>query len=267
MKLCDKEVSKIGLGTWKMGGGYWTPEYGKEQIYIEAIRYAISRGIKIIDTAEMYGGGHTEEIVGEAISVFDRESLFIITKVWNNHLRYDDVIKSAKGSLKRLKSKYIDLYLIHWPNPRVPLKETLSAMEKLIDMGIVRCIGVSNFDKRLLDEAIHTTSKYEILADEVEYSVYNLTPEKELIPFAEENGVKIIAYSPLGQGQIKYETKLSDIAKKYGKTQAQIALAYVMRKSIPIPKAVEKSHIDEITDSINITLSEEDIEEIRRRFL
>ncbi|AHC50653.1 aldo/keto reductase [Sulfolobus acidocaldarius SUSAZ] len=266
MNLCDKKISSIGLGTWKMGGDYWTPGHGNDNLYIEAIKYAINKGINLIDTAEMYGGGHTEEIVGKAVADFDRESLFITTKVWPNHLKYDDTIKSALASLKRLNTKYIDLYLIHWPNPDVKVEETISAMEKLIDMGVVRCIGVSNFDVKLLDQAIHSTKKYEIVANQIQYSIYRLTPERDVIPFAEKNKVTIIAYSPLGQGSISSESRLKDIALKYGKTQAQVALAYLKRRSIPIPKAVQKTHIDEIADVMKFDLRDEDYNEIRKRF-
>ncbi|MEJ2780006.1 aldo/keto reductase [Stygiolobus sp. CP850M] len=264
-ELCDKKVSEIGLGTWKMGGGFWTADYSNDDKYIEAISYAISKGINVIDTAEMYGGGHTEELVGKAVLRFQRDDVFIITKVWNNHLKYDDVIKSATNSLKRLNTKYIDLYLIHWPNPSVKLSETLAAMEELVDKGIVRCIGVSNFDLNLLKEAITLTRKYEIVADEIEYSIYDLSPERDIIPFAKKNGIKIIAYSPLGQGRIATETILSDIAQKYGKTVAQIALAYLKKNAIPIPKSANKKHIDEIAEVLRFDLSDEDAKEVRRR--
>ncbi|WP_221290453.1 aldo/keto reductase [Stygiolobus caldivivus] len=249
-----------------MGGGFWTPDYSNDGKFIEAISYAITKGINVIDTAEMYGGGHTEELVGKAVSSFNRDDVFIITKVWSNHLKYDDVIKSAVNSAKRLNVKYIDLYLIHWPNPSVKLSETISAMEELVDKGIIRCIGVSNFDVELLKEAIATAKKYEIVADEIEYSIYNLSPERDLIPFAKKQGLEVIAYSPLGQGQIKAEDRLADIARKYGKSQAQVALAYVKKDAIPIPKSEDKKHIDEIAEVLKFDLTDDDIREIRRRF-
>jgi len=112
-------------------------------------------------------------------------------------LRYDDLIRSAKNSLRRLNSKYIDLYLIHWPNSSVPLEESIRAMEELVDQGIVNCIGVSNFDVKLLEEAMSLTKKYEIVANEIEYNVENKSAEKDVIPFCERNNIKVIAYSPL----------------------------------------------------------------------
>jgi len=263
LKICEKEVSQIGFGTWKLGGGFWSPDYSRDKESVEVIEYAISRGINLIDTAEMYGGGHAEELVGEAIKRFNRDELIIVTKVWPNHLMYEDVIKSAKNSLRRLNSKYIDLYLIHWPNSSVPLEETIRAMEKLIDDGIVKCIGVSNFDVNLLEQAIHLTKKYEIVANEIEYNVNNKSAEKDVIPFCEKNNIKVIAYSPLARGSVKDNEILEEIGKKYGKTAVQVALNYVKRRSIPIPKASSKKHLDEILGSMGWDLSEEDYERIK----
>ncbi|EWG06730.1 MAG: aldo/keto reductase [Candidatus Aramenus sulfurataquae] len=263
MKLCGKEVPPLGLGTWKMGGGYFSPSYERDQEDVEAIRYALSRGIRIIDTAEMYGGGHAEELVGRAIKGFDREEIVIITKVWPNHLRYNDVINSAKASLRRLQVEYIDLYLIHWPSSEVPLSETLSAMEKLKEENLVRCVGVSNFDLPLLKEA----QKYaKIEADEVEYNLYNLSPERELIPYCQSQGVHVIAYSPLAQGKVIKDKRVVELAKKYGKPPSAIALNYLMKRSIPIPKASNKAHLDEALEALSFSLSKEDEEYLRGRF-
>lgn len=145
IKLGDKEVSNIGLGTYGMGGKT-LPDYKNDSGEIEAIKYAIKNNINLIDTAEYYSGGHSEELIGKAIKDFNREDIFIISKVWPTHLHYDDVIKSAKASLKRLDTDYIDLYLIHWPNPKIPVKETLDAMDELMKNGLIKNIGVSNFD-------------------------------------------------------------------------------------------------------------------------
>lgn len=259
MEICGKKLSlPIGLGTWRMGGGFWTPDYSHDVEYIEVIKYAIQRGINLIDTAEMYGGGHAEELVGKAIKDFDREKLIIITKVWPSHLKYDQVLTSAYNSLKRLQSDYIDLYLIHWPNPEVELNETFKAMNKLVEEGVVKCIGVSNFSVDLLKKV---PSKIE--ANEIEYSIYNLSPEDDVIPYCESHNIKVIAYSPLGQGKIAQDKRLMDIAKKYDKTPVQIALNYLIQRSIPIPKASKKSHIDELIEATKFELSEEDRKLIR----
>jgi diketogulonate reductase-like aldo/keto reductase len=260
MKICGKEVSPIGLGTWKMGGGFFTPEYDKDDLYVSIIRYAIKRGINIIDTAEMYGGGHAEEIVGKAIKDFNREDIVVVTKVWPTHLRYNDVINSAKESLKRLSTSYIDLYAIHWPNPEVDLEETITAMEKLVEEGIVRCVGVSNFNVELLKEA---QKYYKIEANEIEYNVLHLDPEKDVIPYCENNGIKVIAYSPLAQGRVLSYKRVLDLAKKYNRKPAQIALNYLIKRSIPIPKASSIEHVNEIIDSWNFSLDKKDIAFLR----
>ncbi|MEM4096934.1 MAG: aldo/keto reductase, partial [Metallosphaera sp.] len=141
MNLCDKKISKIGFGTWKIGGGYWSADKTRDNYWVDLLRFVFEKGINVFDTAEMYGGGHTEELVGQALRDIDREEYVVITKVWNNHLSFDDVIKSATASLRRLNLKSVDLYLIHWPSPSVPLRETIRAMEKLVDDGLVNCIG------------------------------------------------------------------------------------------------------------------------------
>ena len=244
-----------------MGGGFWTPDYFMDDVYVEALRYAFRRGISLFDTAEMYGGGHTEEIVGRALREHEGE-VVIVSKVWPNHLRRDDLIRSALASRDRLGVRTIDLYLIHWPNREVPLAESIRAMEDLIDIGVIGCMGVSNFDVALLEEAMASARKYEVVADEVEYSVYNRGPEKELIPFARRNNVTVIAYSPLGRGAVTYDTRLQRIAARYNATPVQVALAYLMRNSIPIPKASRKEHIDEIVGSAKLRLGDEDYRQI-----
>ncbi|MEM0373370.1 MAG: aldo/keto reductase [Sulfolobaceae archaeon] len=264
-KLCEKKVSPIGLGTWMMGGGFWQPEYSQDDKVIEIITYAIERGINVIDTAEMYGGGHTEELVGKAIKDFDRDEIFVITKVWPTNLEPESLKKSARKSLERLNSKYIDALLIHWPNPSIPLEKSIRAMEQLVDDGIVNCIGVSNFDVNLIKEAMNYTRKYEIKINEIEYNVINKTAERDVIPFCEKNNIVIIAYTPLAKGRVKDLKILEEIGKKYSKTPIQVALNYLIRRSLPIPKASKKEHINEILGSLGWSLTDEDYETIKRR--
>jgi len=255
MKICEKEVGDIGFGTWGIGGGYWQKDFTKDSESIEILSYAYSKGIKLFDTAEMYGDGHSEELVGKALKGYE---VFIVSKVWSNHLRYEDLIKSGINSRKRLGIKSIDLYLIHWPNKSVPIEESIKALEELIDKGIINCMGVSNFDVNLLEKAISAAKKYEIAANEIEYNILNKSPEKDIIPFSKKNNIKIIAYSPLAKGEVAYIKQLEEIGKKYNKTPIQVALNYLMRNSIPIPKAANKKHIDEIIGSLGWQLREED---------
>jgi diketogulonate reductase-like aldo/keto reductase len=262
-----ERIAVIGLGTWGIGG-YSTADYSPDARAVEAIRYAVELGMSHIDTAEIYGAGHSEELVGDAVRVFDRESFFIATKVWNTNLRYDDVIKSCRRSLERLGLRYVDLYMVHWPNPRIPLSETMRAMERLVQEGLTRYIGVSNFDARLLEEAMKALKREEIVSNQVEYSLASRYVEREIIPFCERNGVTVVAYTPLGRGRIIDETSastvrgrvLSEMAGRYGKTPAQVALNWVVWKGrvVAIPKAVDKRHLEENAGSVGWRLSDQD---------
>jgi diketogulonate reductase-like aldo/keto reductase len=262
-----ESVAAIGLGTWNMGGRE-SPDYRDDERLIEAIRYAVELGMNHIDTAEMYAAGHAEELVGEAVKQFSRDEVFIATKVWPSNLRYEDVIRSCRRSLERLQLKYVDLYMVHWPNPRIPLQETMKAMEKLVKDGLVRNIGVSNFDVELLEEAMNALKREEIVANQVEYSLEAREVERELIPFCERNGITVTAYTPLGKGRIPAEAAsntprgkiLAEMAQRYGKTPVQIALNWVIWRPnvITIPKAARKEHLEENAGAAGWRLTEED---------
>jgi diketogulonate reductase-like aldo/keto reductase len=262
-----ESVAAIGLGTWNMGGRE-SPDYRDDERLIEAIRYAVELGMNHIDTAEMYAAGHAEELVGEAVKQFSRDEVFIATKVWPSNLRYEDVIRSCRRSLERLQLKYVDLYMVHWPNPRIPLQETMKAMEKLAKDGLVRYIGVSNFDVELLEEAMNALKREEIVANQVEYSLEAREVERELIPFCERNGITVTAYTPLGKGRIPAEAAsntprgkiLAEMAQRYGKTPVQIALNWVIWRPnvITIPKAARKEHLEENAGAAGWRLTEED---------
>jgi diketogulonate reductase-like aldo/keto reductase len=262
-----ESVAAIGLGTWNMGGRE-SPDYRDDERLIEAIRYAVELGMNHIDTAEMYAAGHAEELVGEAVKQFSRDEVFIATKVWPSNLRYEDVIRSCRRSLERLQLKYVDLYMVHWPNPRIPLQETMKAMEKLVKDGLVRYIGVSNFDVELLEQAMNALKREEIVANQVEYSLEAREVERELIPFCERNGITVTAYTPLGKGRIPAEAAsntprgkiLAEMAQRYGKTPVQIALNWVIWRPnvITIPKAARKEHLEENAGAAGWRLTEED---------
>lgn len=263
------KIPVLGLGTWGMGGGM-RPDYSNDFGQIVAIQYAIQKGITHIDTAEIYGGGHAEELVGEAIADFDRRKLFITTKVAPNHLFLQKQIFGAlKNSLKRLKTDYINLYLIHWPNPLAPMKNVISAFDKLVDNGLVRFIGVSNFSVKQL-KAAQKYSKNKIVTNQVHYSLLHRGPENELLKICQDEKIILTAYSPLEQGRLIYNkfTALSEIAKKYGKTPTQVALRWLIEKPqvIIIPKSASKSHIDEIAGSIGWKLAGSDEQYLNDQF-
>jgi len=267
--ITGEKIPSIGLGTWGLGG-YSRSSSANDEKEIELIRYAAEKGLTFIDTAEMYGAGHAEELVGQAVKDI-RSKVFMATKVSPEHLRYDDVIKACERSLKRLQTSYIDLYQIHWPNPRIPLRETIKALERLAEEGKIRYIGVSNFSVELLKEAISLTSKHDIVSNQVEYSLLSREIEKDLLDFAKNNKITIIAYSPLARGAIfsgEYAEKLRKICEKYNKTISQVALNWLISKEnvVAIPKTSKKERIDEFLGAYGWRLSKEDVEEIERIF-
>ncbi|AAT43466.1 aldo/keto reductase [Picrophilus oshimae] len=265
MRIGDKNLPSIGFGTYRLGGSS-TPVYENDEYDVNIIKYALSRGLSVIDTAEYYGNGHTEELVSKAIKDFNRNNIYIISKVWHNHLHYEDVIKSLKNSLRRLNTNYIDLYLIHWPNKSIPLNETLSAMEYLKDSGYIRDIGVSNFNESLLDEALSSMKKYEIVANEIEYNLNNASVvENDVIKYCIKNRISVIAYSPLNRGYLN--RSIDSIAKKNNMSNVQLTLAYLKRLSLPIPMSRNIKHIDEIASAMKIDLSDDVYNEVRNSIL
>ncbi|KUO91101.1 MAG: aldo/keto reductase [Thermocladium sp.] len=262
------KIPVIGLGTWGIGGGFWIPDCSNMDSMVKLLREAINMGYTMIDTAEMYGGGCSERIIGEAIKGFPRNDLFIISKVWPTHARHDDVLKSAKASMERLGT-YIDLYMIHWPARDVQIRETMQAMEELVDEGVIRHIGVSNFDVVELEEARRSLTKYGIVADEVRYNLLDRDAERDLLPYAEREGITIIAYSPLGTGAIlrpgsKEYKLLEEVGSKYGKTPAQVLLNWVIRKPniVAIPKAARLEHMRENMGAIGWKLDDDDVKKL-----
>jgi diketogulonate reductase-like aldo/keto reductase len=256
-ELGTKRIYPIGFGTWGMGG-WMRPSYTNDKQEVKAIKYAIKQGMNVIDTAEMYGAGHAEELVAQAIKGEDRNDLFIISKVAPTHLKRDKLIAAAKASLKRLDTKYIDLYLIHWPNPLVDIKESIGAMEELVHRGLIKSIGVSNFSVEDMKRAIAATKKYSIAANEIHYSLMKRNPEDYLIPYCTRNKVKIISYTPLEKGRVTKMHEVVEMAERYGKKPSQIALNYLMKKSLPIPKASNTTHIKELIGAAGWTLNEND---------
>jgi len=263
-----EKIAAIGLGTWLIGGGS-SPDYSRDREAIEAIRYAIELGMTHIDTAEMYGGGHAEELVGEAIKAFKRDEVFIASKVWHTNLRYDDVLKACERSLKRLQTNHIDLYYIHWPSDVIPLSETMRALERLYKDGKIRYIGLSNFSVAQIEEARSYLSTIDVVAIQAEYSLYNRKIEADLIPYCFRNGMTVVAYSPLARGALLVDLRkpmerriqlLLELAEKYSKTPVQIALNWVIwhDQVIAIPKALQRQHLEENAGAAGWKLTKED---------
>ncbi|MDE1856065.1 MAG: aldo/keto reductase [Candidatus Micrarchaeota archaeon] len=261
-ELSGKKVSPIGIGTWGTGGWMFSDKRNDAQ-EIGALKFALDSGINAIDTAEIYGRGHAEELVCEAIRGRDREALHITSKVWPTHLNSKGIHKAVDASLKRIGTKYLDLYLIHWPNPIASMKEAISTLESLVDDGRIRSFGISNFSVKDTQKAMDCAKRYKVEANQIEYSVLSKGPEDDIIPFCEKNKIKIIAYTPLAKGRVAESAQIIDVAKNYKKTPVQVALNYLMKRSMPIPKASSREHLKEILGCTGWELKEKDYELLR----
>src|SRR3989338_10948045 len=182
------EMPVLGIGTFTFGGEH-EADHSRDDEWIKAIKEALEAGYTHIDTAEVYGKGHCEELVAKAIESYDRKKLFITTKVYHTHFKYADVINSAKESLKRLKIKYIDLYLLHSFDSNIPLKDTMEAMNKLVDLGLVKNIGVCNFNPKQLEEA-QKYSKAKIAVNQMKYNLWAETgPDVDTFAYCQKNDI------------------------------------------------------------------------------
>ena len=211
------KIPVIGQGCMGIGG-YFSKDLREDDRQVRALRFGIELGMTLIDTAEVYGNGHSEELVGKAIQGM-RDKVFVATKFSPEHNSYDDVLSSAEGSLRRLKTDYIDLYQIHWPNPNIPIDETMKAMDKLLRDGKIRYVGVSNFSIRELKEAEAAFSGSAIASVQTEYNLFDRSIEDDILPYCQKKNIITIAYSPLDQGKIcsgSEKTKVFEkIAEKY----------------------------------------------------
>ena len=254
-------IPVLGLGTWGMGGRE-TPDKARDRETVIAIRMAVELGLTHLDTAEYYGDGHAEELIGEAIEGMDRGKLFITSKVWHNHLHREDLLRSMKASLKRLGVDHVNLYLVHWPNPDVPLKETMSAMEECVEEGYTRFIGVSNFSAQLMEEAQSHLKDTRLVANQVQFSLIDQKPRMELLPACRRMGVSLVAYRPLERGAIIQTPNavMDEIAKTHGKTRVQVALNWLIAQDgvFTIPKSTNPVHLMEFMGALGWRLTPEE---------
>jgi diketogulonate reductase-like aldo/keto reductase len=264
-----RDVPIIGMGTWMIEGR----TKDADNRAIEAMRLGIDLGMTHIDTAEMYGNGRSEELIGEALNG-QRESVFLVSKVLPTNASYEGTLRACKCSLKRLKTDFIDLYLLHWPSSQHPIKETMRAMEMLVDEGMIKFIGLSNFDVDQLREAQGALKKYRIACNQVLYHLAYRAIEHELIPYCTQNEIAIVGYSPFGHGnfpisQSKGGKVLGEIAKKHNRTVHQIVLNFLTLDSnvFAIPKAANPDHVRDNSGAIgNWQLTDEDIAIINKTF-
>jgi diketogulonate reductase-like aldo/keto reductase len=257
-----------GLGTWQIGGRM-EPDHSNDEAEIAAIKAAIDHGVTHIDTAELYGGGHSEELIGEAIKGYGRSDLIIATKVsaWNQS--YKKLLGSFEASIKRLDTSYVDLYLLHrYPETGIPIKETMEAMDRLVDEGVVKNIGVCNMTINRLQEAQkHTKNK--IVYNQLHYSLECREAVKyKVIKYCQDNDILISAWGPLSKGTLANAPILVEVAKKYNKTPYQVALNWLVSQPnvVTIPKTTHIEHLEENLGALDWNLLPEDLDRLTKEF-
>jgi diketogulonate reductase-like aldo/keto reductase len=247
-------VPALGQGTWFMGE---RPDARAAEV--AALRRGLELGMTLIDTAEMYADGAAERVVGEAING-RREEVFLVSKVLPSNASHMDTIKACEQSLRRLGTDRIDLYLLHWRGS-APFSETLEAFLRLQKSGKIRAWGVSNLDAEDLDEWTSLAGGEALATDQVLYNLNRRGIEFDLLPWCRERNIPIMAYSPIEQGRLLGHPALGSVAARHGVTQAQIALAWVLRHPdvIAIPKAGTLAHLSENRAALDIALTPEDL--------
>lgn len=291
----ELKVSVVGFGAWQAGKRGWGKDYSDEDI-IEAIRFSIENGVNYIDTAEVYGDGYSEDVVARAIKGYGREDIVLATKVAAFHYRYRDLIKAAERSLERLKTNYIDLYQLHWPDNYISMRETVSALEKLVKEGKVRQIGLCNYPAPLIEDIYSKmSSDIPIVSNQMRYNMVEREVEEELYPYMKKKGITMIAWSPIAKGLLtgKYNggnlpedevrkndplfrrdnvealkpvlQKVKDLSEKHGKTMSQVSLNYLICKgAVVIPGAKNLSQARDNLGAAGWRLSESEVSDLDR---
>jgi diketogulonate reductase-like aldo/keto reductase len=256
-----EQVPVLGLGTWHMGEH---PE--NRQNELNAIRFAIDNEMKLIDTAEMYGDGAAEELIGKAVAGRRRDA-FIVTKVLPHHATRRGTITACENSLRRLATDYVDMYLLHWPGA-VPLEETLEGFDELLRAGKIRYWGVSNFDTPDMEELVALPEGSAVATNQVLYNLMRRGIEFDLMPWCKQRKLPVMAYSPLEQGRLLGDPELRRLAAEYSATPAQIALRWVLRDDlvIALPKASTPGRVEQLRIALDIPLSPQDMAALDRAF-
>jgi diketogulonate reductase-like aldo/keto reductase len=240
------KIPSIGLGTWELRG----------RTCARIVEQAVKLGYRHFDTAQIY---ENEREVGEGIraSGVKRDDVFVTTKVWTTHFAPNELERSAKDSLVKLRMPYVDLLLLHWPNPHVPLSETLGALARVKQMGLARHIGVSNFTVALIGEAV-TACPEPLVCDQVEYHPYlDQTKVKEACA---RHHMALVAYSPVAKGRIKNDHTLARIAGRYGKSAAQVCLRWLVQQNVvAIPRTSRVERLSENIDIFDFSLDDDDM--------
>ena len=254
-------VPALGLGTWRMG-----ESRRRRADEIAALRLGLDLGMTVIDTAEMYGDGATERLVGEAIDG-RRHEVFLVSKVLPSHAKRRQTLAACAASLKRLRTDHLDLYLLHWRD-RTPLHETVGAFAQLVEEGKIRHWGVSNFELSDMDEVLATRGGSAVSCNQVLYNLSRRGIEFDLLPWCRERDIAIMAYSPIEQARLLRHEAVKRVAVRHGATPAQVSLAWALRQDgvIAIPKAGTPEHVRENHGALALRLTSDDFGELNEAF-
>ncbi|MCH5194308.1 MAG: aldo/keto reductase [Oscillospiraceae bacterium] len=261
------QMPRLGMGAWQLGD-----DKASRSSELEALQAGIDAGMTLIDTAEMYGSGRSEELVGEAIRGYDREKLFIVSKVYPHNAGKGMIESSAENSLKRLGTDYLDMYLLHWRGS-IPLSHTVQCMESLVKQGIIRSWGVSNFDTDDMEELMRVPGGENCAVDQVLYHLGSRGIEYDLMPWLKRNNIPVMAYCPIAQAgalraSLLKSPVLNQIAERYGISIVRLLLMFVLKQEnvIAIPRSSKKEHVTENSRALDFELSDEDMALINGEF-
>lgn len=263
----EGRIPRLGMGSWYLG-----ESFGKRNQEIEALQAGLDAGIQLIDTAEMYGNGASEQLIGQAIQGYEREKLFIVSKVLPYNAGRERITKSINHSLSMLRTDYLDLYLLHWRGS-IPLSETVECMQELVSQGKIRRWGVSNFDVADMEKLMKVPNGDKCAVNQVLYHLGSRGIEYDLLPWQKKHGIPVMAYCPLAQaGTLRKEMLnnrvMQEIAGKYHISVIQLLLLFVLRKDeiIAIPRSGKKKHVLENWAVKSVQVEEKDREIIDRVF-
>ncbi len=263
------ELPVYGLGLWQVGGR-WEADDSKDTQEIKAVQTAIEAGVTHIDTAESYGRGHAEEILGQALKGYDRSKLFIATKVSQQNQSHDNLHRSFEASLKRIGTDYLDLYLLHrYPDKGISIAETMQALDELVEQGVVKHIGVCNMTPNRFREA-QKHAKNKLVCNQVHYNVqYREIEDKGVLQYCQDNDVMLVAWRPLQKGALLNVPLLQQLAQQYHKTPAQIAINWLISQNnvVTISKTSNLEHLQENLGAVGWSMNTADVERIRREFV
>jgi diketogulonate reductase-like aldo/keto reductase len=256
-----ESIPVMGLGTWYLG-----ESPARRPSELAALRSGLDRGLTLIDTAEMYGHGAAEVLVGEAIAG-RRDEVFLVSKVLPSHASYADTIEACRQSLDRLGTDRLDLYLLHWRG-QVPLEQTVRAFEELVRLGMIRYWGVSNFDVHDMAELLSIPGGEAVQTDQVLYNLTRRGIDYDLLPTLQQQGIPVMAYSPIEQGRLLRHPVISAVADRNEATPAQVALAWLMTRDgvNVIPRAGTPEHVLENRAAVDLHLTEPDLRMLDEAF-